>query len=186
VGFHEEGLRSQQIDSREIVERSILPDLRRQDRRDGEYDQPCAGSENSGVSGNKLGGGIPIKGWEDSEVRTAGKPTRLEIHRLKWNQNGRRGPMLAYASLDDLEKELVQKELLQDIRVKRIDFTGDMDEQIYDQVYLEVLNEWGVTCPHPTSALKRSTFSLFCSTCGCDIVVPGMAKLTKKVSRAVE
>jgi hypothetical protein len=94
--------------------------------------------------------------------------------------------MLAYSELDGVEKELIQKELLQDVRVKRIDFTGDMDEQIYDQVYLEVLTEWGVACPHPTSALKRSTFSLFCGTCGCDIVVPGMAKLTKKVSKSAK
>ena len=94
--------------------------------------------------------------------------------------------MLSYAELDGVEKELIQKELLQDVRVKRIDFTGEMDEQVYDQVYLEVLTEWGVACPHPTSALKKSTHSLFCSTCGCDLVIPGMAKLAKKVSKVVK
>lgn len=93
---------------------------------------------------------------------------------------------MAYAELDSVEKELIQKELLQDVRVKRIDFTGEMDEQVYDQVYLEVLTEWGVACPHPTSALKRNTHSLFCGTCGCNIVIPGMAKLVKKVSKVVK
>ncbi len=94
--------------------------------------------------------------------------------------------MLAYAELDGIEKELLQKELLQDVRVKRIDFTGDMDEQVYDQVYLEVLSSWGVACPHPTSALKRAACSLFCTTCGCDIIVPGMSKLAKRVSKAIK
>ena len=119
-------------------------------------------------------------------MRTRGTPTRLEVHRLKWHQNGRRGPMLSYAELDGVEKEILQKELLQDVRIKWIDFTGDMDEQIYDQVYLEVLSSWGVACPHPTSALKRSEHALLCSTCGCDIIVPGMQKLVKKVTKATK
>ena len=115
-------------------------------------------------------------------MRTRGTPTRLEIHRLKFHQNSQRGPLLAYSELDQVEKEILQQELLQDVRVKRIDFTGDMDEQIYDQVYIEVLNNWGVACPHPTSALKRSAHALYCSTCGCDVVIPGLGGLLKKLA----
>jgi hypothetical protein len=94
--------------------------------------------------------------------------------------------MLSYSELDNVEKEILQKELLQDVRIKRIDFTGDMDEQIYDQAYVNTLSNWGVACPHPTGALKRSTYSFFCETCRCDIIIPGMAKLAKQITKATK
>lgn len=80
--------------------------------------------------------------------------------------------MLALSELTPIEKEQVQRELLQDVRVKRIDFTGDMDEEIFDQVYLEVLTEWGVSCPHPSSSVKpiQGGRAWECAVCGCLII----------------
>ena len=103
---------------------------------------------------------------------------------MKWTQDGHRGPMLMLSELTGAEKELVQKDLLQDARVKRIDFTGEGDEQLFDQLYLEVLNGWGIACPHPTGSLVKTESALKCTTCGLGIIVPGMAKLTKKAKTA--
>lgn len=87
-------------------------------------------------------------------MRTRKTPTRLELHRLKFNQNGRRGSLLRFQDLDAEERDLLQQELLQDVRVKRIDFTGPMDEKVFDSVQMEVYAEWGVMCPHPHSSLR--------------------------------
>jgi hypothetical protein len=101
-------------------------------------------------------------------MRTRGTPTRLELHRLKFHQNGRVGPRLSLQQLSDAEKELIQHDLLEDVRVKRIDFTGDLDEEVFDQVYLEVLCSWGVMCTHPSGSLQPSRHPLArtCSVCG--------------------
>jgi hypothetical protein len=103
-------------------------------------------------------------------MRPRATPSRLEIHRLKFHQNGRRGPLVRYSELDAYEKELIQKELLQDVRVKRIDFTGDMDEEIFDQVYLEVLSNWGVACPHPFGSIEGGLHAPHCRACGCSVI----------------
>ncbi len=106
-------------------------------------------------------------------MRTRGPPTRLELHRLKYNQNGRRGPLLTIRDLDDQEKEIINREVLQDVRVKRIDFTGDMDEQIFDEVQMSVLSEYGVMCPHPEYSLSPSkVHGSRCNVCGCCLLQP--------------
>jgi hypothetical protein len=70
--------------------------------------------------------------------------------------------------LDDYEKELLNREILQDVRVKRIDFTGDLDEDVFDQVQAEVFSEWGVMCPHHNvSPLnEKLNFMGKCRACG--------------------
>ncbi len=100
------------------------------------------------------------------------KPTRLELHRLKYNQNGQRGPLLTVWDLDNSEKKIINREILQDTRVKRIDFTGDMDEQIFDEVQMGVLSEYGVMCPHPEYSLKKSSHpkAALCEVCGALVV----------------
>jgi len=106
-------------------------------------------------------------------MRARKTPSRLESHRLKHNQQGRRGPLLRVSDLTDFEKDLIYKEVLQDIRVKRCTFdkaeTVEMDSQVFDQVEMEVFAEWGIICHHPSyfhSAQKNT-----CSVCGC-IVFP--------------
>lgn len=101
-------------------------------------------------------------------MRARGKPTRLELHRLRYNQAGRRGPLLTIWDLDNVEKNLVQAEILQDVRVMRIDFTGDMDEQIWDGVQAEVFAEWGIMCPHPDSSREDADLpgTERCKVCG--------------------
>ncbi len=101
-------------------------------------------------------------------MRARGRPTRLELHRLSYNRNGRRGSLLTVQDLDDHEKEIVNREVLQDVRVKRIDFTGDMDEQIFDEVQMGVLAEYGVMCLHPEYSLEKSDHprAKRCGVCG--------------------
>lgn len=118
------------------------------------------------------------------EVRTRGTPTRLEIHRLKYNQAGRRGTSLNILQLSDVEKDILNSEILQDVRVQRIDFTGDMDEQIFNEVQARVFAEWGVMCPHPgMSALERST-GQECPSCGALVMPKGwQLELQMKLER---
>jgi hypothetical protein len=85
-------------------------------------------------------------------MRPRGTPTRLELHRLRYNQAGRRGALLRLEYLDQNEKDIINREIIQDVRVKRLDFTGDDDERIFDEAQGEVLAEYGVMCPHPKYA----------------------------------
>lgn len=55
---------------------------------------------------------------------------------------------MPYNMLSEEEKNILQNEVLQDIRVKRIDFTGPMDREIFYEVQTQVLSEYGVMCPH--------------------------------------
>lgn len=72
--------------------------------------------------------------------------------------------------LEESEKDILQKEILQDMRVKRLDFTGDMDEQVFDQVQMEVFAEYGVMCPHTNLLKDRKLSALICSVCGCHVI----------------
>ena len=112
-------------------------------------------------------------------MRPRSTPTRLESHRLKYQQAGRRGQLLRVEQLEKVEKRMLQEELLKDVRVKRIDFTGDMDEQIYDEVQCGVFAEYGVMCPHPRYSQKNAHHPGHagepvkeCGVCGC-IIFPG-------------
>ena len=88
--------------------------------------------------------------------------------------------MLKYLELDAVEKELIQIELLQDVRVKRIDFTGGLDEQIYDDVYMEVLSSWGVACSHPTVSIEKGKHAPYCKACKCNVITPRTQKRVAK------
>jgi hypothetical protein len=102
-------------------------------------------------------------------MRTHATPTRLEIHRLKYNHTGRRGPLLHIIQLTDHEKEILNSEILQDVRVQRIDFTGDMDEQVFDEVQARVFAEWGVMCPHSSLSPADRAAHRTCPACGAII-----------------
>ena len=97
---------------------------------------------------------------------------RLIAHRLKFLQNGKKGQLLAAGDLTKDEKNFLQRELLKDVRVRQIDFTGDMDEQIFDEVEMQVLSEWGVMCPHPPASRQRYN----CSVCGCVVFPSGVER----------
>ena len=99
-------------------------------------------------------------------MRTRLWSTSIEIHRLKYNQVGRRGPLLSIHQLTDVEKEILNSEILQDVRVQRIDFTGDMDEQIFNEVQSRVFAEWGIMCPHPSMKAVDYATHQTCPACG--------------------
>lgn len=113
------------------------------------------------------------------------KPTRLELHRLKFHASGERGALLTYASLNKLEKSLIQAELLKDIRVSKLDFTGDMDEIVYDRVLAELLSKWGIMCPHEVLDEDDDTNDHpVCLACG-SIVFWGKIRNALKISSKV-
>jgi hypothetical protein len=67
-------------------------------------------------------------------------PTRLELHRLKYHQNGG-GELLLLGELDDEERELVSHDVLTAIQRE-----AGVDEY---EIYSRTLADWGVMCPHP-------------------------------------
>jgi hypothetical protein len=67
-------------------------------------------------------------------------PTRIELHRLKFHASGRVIGLIPFDRLDQEEKKIVAQDILTNIYT-----TG---EDPY-KVYAEVLNSWGVMCPHP-------------------------------------
>ncbi len=69
---------------------------------------------------------------------------------------GRKGPLLRIEDLTPAEKDRLNREIISDIRVKEIDFSGPMDEHIFDLVQSEVFAEWGIMCPHPDYSLEQS------------------------------
>lgn len=69
---------------------------------------------------------------------------------MNFQRDGRRGPLLRLDQLEPAEKELVQ----QDLRARRLDDVQP-DERRMARVQAEVLAEWGVMCPHPSSSLDQ-------------------------------
>jgi hypothetical protein len=101
-------------------------------------------------------------------MRSRGTPTRLELHRLKHLQANRRGPLLTVHELSDEEKEILNSELMQDVRVQRLGAIREKEStEIWDAAYLDVLSEFGVMCPHPIASVDDRG----CSLCGCALFV---------------
>lgn len=119
-------------------------------------------------------------------MRRSGKPTRLEIHRLKFQQTGGKCHLLRLEQLNDREKDLINQEILQDVRVKRIDFTGDLDEQIFDDVQSRVLAEFGVMCNHPESSLEPSHHKAAMRCNVCEALVVNWAFNKMNMARATK
>jgi hypothetical protein len=80
--------------------------------------------------------------------------------------------MLQLSQLTAEEKALVQHELVKDVRVQGIDFSEDGDELRFDKVYLEVLSEWGIICPHPHSSVQPILGGRAhrCVVCNCIVI----------------
>ena len=68
-------------------------------------------------------------------------PTRLELHRLKYQHDGRRGPLLTVDSLEPEERDILSAAV----------FAAMQQNQGADKhvVYVDVLSQWGVMCSHP-------------------------------------
>jgi hypothetical protein len=101
-------------------------------------------------------------------MRPRGTPTRLELHRLKHLQANRRGPLLTIHELSDEEKEILNVELMKDVRVQRLGSIHEKESTaIWDAAYLDVLSEFGVMCPHPIASIDDRG----CDLCGCALFV---------------
>ena len=171
MGVYPEGVCKEQDSGGEIGQHLLSGSLE-QDGWDGEHNNARVEARDESFPGKRQRRSLSIPGWELSSMRRSGKPSRLEIHRLKYNQAGRRGPLLRMAELTDAEKKLISSEVLQDVRVKRLDFTGDMDEQIFDEVQFAVLSEWGIMCPHGLTEKGHHALYVRCITCGAMMKTP--------------
>jgi hypothetical protein len=151
---------------------AVLSGVFGQNGRNGEHNPPGSRAENTSISGTRDGRSLSISGWTDTVMRARSKPTRLELHRLKVVKNERKCELLNLSDLTAEEKTMVQRELVQDVRVAGIDFSQDGDELKFDRVYLDVLNEWGIMCPHPHSSVEQAHHGRAkrCTVCDCLLI----------------
>jgi hypothetical protein len=111
---------------------------------------------------------------KDDDMKQKLTPSRLELHRMKFHHLEGKCELLSIYELDEYEKDLLQQELLKNVKVKRLTFTNDEDEEIYDKAFFDVCSEWGVMCVHPTYRVKKleNTVGWHCDLCGCSILWP--------------
>ena len=100
------------------------------------------------------------------------KPTRLELHRLKYHKENHRVPLLSMSSLDPVEKLLVSKDFFSRLFLQR------RINQPYE-VYAEVLSSWGIMCPHPQLGKDH-----VCGCCGSRVLDQPGIPAAKRAARA--
>ena len=108
-------------------------------------------------------------------MRASSATVRLKNHRAKYNATGKRGALLSYASLTKREQKFIQDEILKDIRISRLEFVENIEEDDldYDHVLAETLTAWGIMCPHNSLSSKNE-----CHACGAMILVTDPCKQT--------
>lgn len=116
-------------------------------------------------------------------MRTSDASLRLEANRLKFIKNGRRGPLLPFHELTDAEKQFLIEELTRDVSARRLNVSDPADERVFDRMLLDILNDWGVMCPHPVKSAEETTHGYHCHTCGCDLVPVRRRKAPAKTGR---
>ena len=71
-----------------------------------------------------------------------GTPTKLELHRLRWHASDVKPAPLRYTQLSVEERKILAEDLFTRIYLDRA------QTKPYD-VFMDVLGDWGVACPHP-------------------------------------
>lgn len=103
----------------------------------------------------------------------ARKPTRLELHRLRYHKENHRIPLLTMSCLDPIEKLLVSRDFFSRLFLeKRLTHPYE--------VYADVLSSWGVMCPHPQHVRKESV----CGCCGAQVIGDRQVPLPRRAARA--
>ena len=101
------------------------------------------------------------------------KPTRLELHRLKYHQRGMVGPFLSFSELDQEERDILSRDVFQSIYLNQ-------GRNPYE-VVSEVFDSWGIRCNHPQarrlyegrerSVVPTARFKWYnCESCGCSVI----------------
>lgn len=103
-------------------------------------------------------------------MRASNASVRLEAHRLKWVRNEKKGPLLSFHELTELEKQFLVEELGKNATIRRLNLEIIDDEEKYNSLFLDVLNDWGIMCPHPVAFIERTDISCRCNMCDCDII----------------
>jgi hypothetical protein len=116
-------------------------------------------------------------------MRTGNATLRLEAHRLKWIREKKRIPLLPFHELTDNEKHFFIEELTKDVAVRRLNVELEADESMFDRMLLDILNEWGVMCPHPIKSVEKKKHGYYCFTCGCDVAIINFKKETRKTGK---
>ena len=101
-------------------------------------------------------------------MRRAQASTRLTANRLRWTRDGHRGQLLGFFELDEAERQFLVDEITQSVCAAKI--AGDRD--CLDRVFMDVLNEWGVMCPHNKRDIEKEGRVIRCNVCGCIVVTP--------------
>lgn len=94
----------------------------------------------------------------------ASSPTKLELHRLKYQATGGKHRLLAWSDLTDDERRTVSRDIFLALR-------SHGQDRDYYEIYLEVLMEWGIMCPHPNhlkTYIDRPHLHFRCSMCGTE------------------
>jgi hypothetical protein len=101
------------------------------------------------------------------------RPTRLELHRLRYRKEGHKIPLLDMSALDPIEKVLVSNDFFSRLFLER------RISHPYE-VYGEVLSSWGLMCPHPQPVRKDSV----CGCCGAQVIRDRHEPAAKRAMRA--
>jgi hypothetical protein len=107
---------------------------------------------------------------------------RLAAHRLRWVRDRHTGPLIPFNDLSEIERKFLVDEVMSRIKIRRLSSSEDVDEQIFDELLLDVLNEWGVMCKHPTVIVSKTNFGR-CDLCGCEIFLPWITRQSKRAQR---
>jgi hypothetical protein len=102
-------------------------------------------------------------------MRTYHPSVRLEAHRLKRIRDHRLGPLIPFHELTEHEKQFLIDELSRDANVRRLNVSDFASEQEFDRMFLSVLDEWGVMCPHPIVSVEVTPVGYRCQICSCDL-----------------
>lgn len=116
-------------------------------------------------------------------MRPSDASVRLEAHRLKFIHNGRRGHLLPFHELNENEKQFFIEELTRDVSARRLKVDHEADERLFDVMLLNILNDWGIMCPHPRTSVQETAHGYSCQTCGCDIITARRSRTNTKVGR---
>lgn len=114
-------------------------------------------------------------------MRPSSPSVRLEAHRLKWFRSGRRGSLIPFHELTEHERQFLIDELTKDTAARRLVISDPTSEAEFDRLLLDVLNEWGIMCPHPHTSITETSFGYRCSTCDCNVITFKRRALSDKI-----
>lgn len=97
------------------------------------------------------------------DVKKRSTPTRLELHRLRFNRDGHTGSLLSFDELDERERDIISHEFFETLHV-----SGSMRDP-YEAI-VKVFSSWGIMCIHPEERRVACSHGYVCNCCGCIVI----------------